>query len=177
MIVAILLTTVLLALSMGLVILTNVESAVAGNFRRAGETLDAAGAGLEIVVGGLSAAEWSDILAGSEPPCTTPDGAVVAPTGFYPTDRWGANCPVWRLRACLPAGTASGPATGHLQPTVGVWVADDPSEADGDPFLDTNGRLTLRSEAFGPAGAHAAVEVTVVLADADLRILAWRVLR
>jgi hypothetical protein len=56
-------------------------------------------------------------------------------------------------------------------------VADDPSEADGDPFLDTNGRLTLRSEAFGPAGAHAAVEATVVLADADLRILAWRVLR
>jgi hypothetical protein len=44
---------------------------------------------------------------------------------------------------------------------VGVWVADDPSEQDGDPYADTNGVVTLHAEAFGPLGSHKVVEVTV----------------
>jgi hypothetical protein len=170
MIVTLLLTTVLLALSMGLVILTNVESAVSGNFIRAGETFQAADAGVEMAIASLSGADWSLILAGSEPPCTTPDGAPVSITGFYPIDRWGPNSPVWRLYACLPGSDAARAAT------VAIWLADDPSEADGDPFLDTNRRVTLRSEAFGPAGAHVGVEATVER-GAELRILSWRALR
>jgi hypothetical protein len=176
-IVAFLLTTVLLALSMGLVILTNVESAVAGNFERAAEAQKAADAGVQIAVGRLGAAEWSEIFLVSEPACTTPDGGPIAPTGFYPIDRWGPNSPVWRLYACiLPIGVLPSDTTSRT-PTVAVWLADDPSEADGDPILDTNGRVTVRAEAFGSAGSHAAIEATVAQADADVRILSWRVLR
>jgi hypothetical protein len=74
---------------------------------------------------------------------------------------WGANNPVWRPYAC-------GHLTG-LVPTqtvdsslyVGVWVADDPSEQDGNPYADSNGVVTLHAEAFGPMGSHKVVEVTV----------------
>ena len=40
-------------------------------------------------------------------------------------------------------------------------MADDPAEVDGDPAADTNGTLTLHAEAFGPAGSHKVIEVTV----------------
>jgi hypothetical protein len=171
MIVAFLLTTVLLALSMGLVILTNVESAVSGNFRRSVEVLQAADAGVELAIGRLPIADWGGILAGDEPPCTTPDGAPVAPTGFYPTDRWGPNSPVWRLYLCLQR-----PAPAFSQ-TIAIWLADDASESDDDPFLDTNGRVTVRAEAFGAAGSHAATEASVAQAPLGLSILSWRALR
>lgn len=177
MIVALLLSTVLLALSMGLVILTNVESAVAANFKRAGEALQAADAGSEIAVGRLAAAEWSGVLAGVEPPCTTPDGTPVAPTGFYPADVWGLNSPVWRLYTCvLPRGVLR-PDTALRPPTVAIWLADDVSETDDDPILDTNWRITVRSEAFGQAGSHAAIEATVARMGPEVRILSWRLLR
>jgi hypothetical protein len=178
MIVALLLTTVLLALSMGLVVLTNIETAVAANFGRAGEALQAADAGIEIAVARLSAAEWAVVLSGVEPPpCGGPDGSPVAPTGFYRTDRWSANDPVWRLYAC---GSLRDQVTGDAVDAVtilAIWLADDPSEADDDPILDTNQRLTVRVEAFGPAGAHAAIEATVARAGPEVRILSWRVLR
>ena len=178
MIVALLLTTVLLALSMGLVVLTNIESAVAASFRRAGEALQAADAGIEVAVARLSAADWAAVFNGVEPlPCRGPDGSPIAPTGFYRTDRWGANDPVWRLHACGPLrdqvpGDAVDPVT-----ILAIWFADDPSEVDDDPILDTNERLTVRAEAFGPAGAHAAIEATVARVGSGVRILSWRVLR
>lgn len=171
MIVAFLLTTMLLALSMGLVILTNVESAVSGNFRRSGEVLQAADAGVEIAISRLSVADWSGILTGAEPPCTSPEGAPVAPTGFYPTGRWGPNSPIWRLYLCLRPGPAASPST------VAIWLADDATESDNDPFLDTNGLVTVRAEAFGAAGSHAAIEASVAQGTAGLRILSWRALR
>jgi hypothetical protein len=178
MIVALLLTTVLLALSMGLVVLTNVETAVAANFRRGAEALQAADAGIEIAVARLSAADWAVVFNGVEPPpCRGPDGSPAVPTGFYRNDRWGANDPVWRLYACglmrdqVPHDSVD-PVT-----VLAIWLADDSSEADDDPVLDTNRRLTVRSEAFGPAGTHAAIEATVARAGPEVRILSWRVLR
>jgi hypothetical protein len=55
----------------------------------------------------------------------------------------------------LPTGTI------NSNMYVVVWVGDDPSENDGDPQKDVNGVLTLRAEAFGPAGANKMIEVTV----------------
>jgi hypothetical protein len=177
MIVALLLSTVLLALSMGLVILANVESAVAGNFGRAGEALQAADAGIAIAVGRLADADWSGLLASVAPPCTTPEGTLDAPTGFYRADVWGPNSPVWRPYACvLPRGTLR-PDAAPPPPTVAIWLADDPSETDDDPVLDTNGRVTVRAEAFGQAGSHAAIEATVARMGPEVRILSWRLLR
>ncbi|MGE3176865.1 MAG: hypothetical protein AB7O32_05320 [Vicinamibacterales bacterium] len=80
---------------------------------------------------------------------------------------WGANNPRWQLYVwgrfdrLLPAGSAPAPFY------IVVLVADDPAESDGDPLRDATGLtpgagvLRLRSEAFGPAGAHHVVEGTV----------------
>ena len=74
---------------------------------------------------------------------------------------WGANNPTWRLYASgrvtslLPTGTIDS------WMYIAVWVADDPSEIDGNPLADTNGVLTLHAEAFGHGGTHKVVEVTV----------------
>jgi hypothetical protein len=179
MIVALLMTTVLLALSMGLVALTNVETAVAANFRRAGEALHAADAGIEIATARLAAADWSLVLAQVEPSaCPGPDGLPMAPTAFYPTDRWGPDSVVWRLYDCVRIRDLGG-GLDNFEPglIVAVWLADDPSEADSDPLVDTNRRLTVRAEASGRAGAHAAIDATVARAGPELRILSWRVLR
>jgi hypothetical protein len=178
MIVALLLTTVLLALSMGLVVLMNVETAVSANFRRAREALYAADAGIEMAVDRVTAADWSLILAEGEPPaCVGPEATPLSPTAFYRIDRWGANSPAWRLDDCtrlldlLPSGEAD-PGL-----VVAVWLADDPAESDGDPLSDTNRVLTVRSEAYGRTGAHAAVEATIAHDGTDVHILSWRSLR
>jgi hypothetical protein len=49
---------------------------------------------------------------------------------------------------------------------VAVWVADDPSETDGDPMVDANGVLTLHAEAYGGGGTRKIVEVTVARTSA-----------
>lgn len=85
---------------------------------------------------------------------------------------WGVNNPRWRLyahgpvRDFLPTDTINSPFY------VAVWVADDPSETDGDPSTDgsnsTNpgsGVIQLRAEAFGPGGAHRVIEVTLARTD------------
>jgi hypothetical protein len=74
---------------------------------------------------------------------------------------WGPNNPTWRLyswgplESILPTGTVDSDAF------VAVWIADDPSETDGNPQQDTNGVLTLHAEAYGGAGTRKIVEVTV----------------
>jgi hypothetical protein len=63
-------------------------------------------------------------------------------------------------------------ATINSQMYVVVWVADDPSENDGNPLMDgtaaTNpgsGVLAMRAEAFGPSGTHRVIEATVARTD------------
>jgi Tfp pilus assembly protein PilX len=103
---------------------------------------------------------------------------------------WGTNNPWWHLYAY---GRIDGePPSGGVGSRfyVVLLVADDPSEIDGNPSMDAlaenpgAGVLLLRSEAFGPAGAHAVVEATLTRTDADelssiagappIRLAAWR---
>lgn len=84
---------------------------------------------------------------------------------------WGANNPRWRTFAYGPLDRMLGDPAEALLPShayVIVWVADDPSENDGDPLRDGvsvanpgSGVLSIRAEAFGPSGAHRAVEATL----------------
>jgi hypothetical protein len=83
---------------------------------------------------------------------------------------WGANNPRWRVFAHGPLdGLAGGLAQGSRVYVVSL-VGDDGSENDGDPLVDgaagplpNPGRrvLLIRGEAFGPRGAHRAVEAVV----------------
>jgi hypothetical protein len=96
---------------------------------------------------------------------------------------WSVNNPRWQLYvytpldAVLPAGAASSPYY------VVLMVGDDPAENDGDPTVDGGapatgeadnpgfGRLMLRAEAFGPAGAHSRLDLTI---GRSVRVLTWR---
>jgi hypothetical protein len=81
---------------------------------------------------------------------------------------WGANNPRWQLYAYGPlSGLTSNDIANALFYVV-VMVADDPSENDDDPTRDGAsdanpgmGVLSVRAEAFGPRGAHKAIEATV----------------
>lgn len=96
---------------------------------------------------------------------------------------WGANNPRWKLfafgplRAMLPSGAIRSPYY------VVVMIGDDPGEIDDDPTIDGSppnpgaGVIALRSEAFGPGGAHRVVELTVARAGPAVRMLSWRELR
>jgi PilX N-terminal len=96
---------------------------------------------------------------------------------------WGMSNPRWMLYAYAPLRDLLPPATIDSPFYVMAWVGDDPSENDGDPTrdgtADTNpgrGILMLRSDAFGPGGAHHVVEAAVARSDPGtmgVRLLSW----
>jgi|SoiMethySBSTD1v2_1073268.scaffolds.fasta_scaffold14418_7 type IV pilus assembly PilX-like protein len=86
---------------------------------------------------------------------------------------WGVNNPRWKLYAYANLKDIL-PVTDTINSPyyVVVMVADDPSENDGDPSKDgasgTNpgsGVIAMRSEAFGPRGAHKVLEMTLARTD------------
>jgi hypothetical protein len=103
---------------------------------------------------------------------------------------WGPNNPRWRLYMHGPLGSLAPGRILRSSCYVVILVGDDPSETDNDPLRDGAaglnpgaGALVLRSEAFGPGGAHRVIEATVVRpgiqsgATAGVRLVAWRVVR
>jgi hypothetical protein len=80
------------------------------------------------------------------------------------------NNPRWRLFAYSPLADIIETGTVLSSMYVAVWVGDDPAETDDNPLVDggtANGRgvLLLRAEAYGPAGTHSIIEVTVARTD------------
>jgi hypothetical protein len=64
-----------------------------------------------------------------------------------------------------------------------VWIADDPSENDGEPLIDGDeaggqnpglGRLAIIAHAFGPDGIRRVVEATIVRSSEGVSVLSWR---
>jgi hypothetical protein len=85
---------------------------------------------------------------------------------------WGQNNPRWQLFGYGPVNQLLPTGTLNSNMYLIVWVADDPSDNDNDPTKDGNaatnpgtGVITLRAEAFGPGGAHKAIEVTLSRTD------------
>lgn len=115
---------------------------------------------------------------GHAPPCS--DAELDAFTLLRP---WGGDNPRWRLFAHAPLHDLLPPGAAPSPYYIVVLAADDPAESDGDPARDEvspapgAGVLRLRSEAFGPAGAHRVVELIVARPGAPvpaLRLLGWR---
>ena len=196
---ALVVTVMLGALGGGLVTIGNTETAIAANFRDAADALYAAESGAQQVVQELeSFTNWTDWLAGLAASSLT-DGTL-APT--LPSNRvvsltamtselqaqsdvaaaWGPNNPRWRLTAHAPASQLIG--AGQPVPAyLAVWIADDPSEIDGDPWRDNNGVVMVRASSLGRGVASRSVEL-IVARDATsgagttgVRILSWRVVR
>lgn len=181
-IIALIATVLLTSLGVGLVLLTNTESAIASNYRAGNETLYAADAAVERVVQDLLLVpRWNDILTGtvqsgfvdSTLTPTLPSNQTVSLTAMTAdvqaqsdaTAPWVANNPVWRLFAYGPMANMLGVGSVHSSSYLIVWIADDPSEIDGDPTADTNGVLTVLAQAIGPYGSLRTVEVTVAKTD------------
>jgi hypothetical protein len=182
LVIALIATVLLSALGVGLVMLSNTEGGIASNYRRGSEMLYAADAAVERVVQDLLLVpRWNDILGGtvqsgfvdgSTNP-TTPSGQVLNLAAMTTelqaqadaTNPWGANNPRWRLFAYGPLAEMAGTGTIQSDAYVVVWMADDPSETDNDPFSDTNGVLTVLAQAIGSGGTLRTVEVTVAKTD------------
>jgi hypothetical protein len=193
------------ALSMSLAVMVSTESRIAANYRDGIEVLYGAEAALERVLPDLAAApDLNAVLAGvvvssfidgpagvrRMPDSTFTDlraltsmvncgRAVCSEVDLDEVreDRpWGRNNPRWQLYAY-------GRLTADGVYAV-VWVADDPSETDLDPFTDGGGadnpgrgRMALTAHAYGPNGTRRIVEATVARGDQGLSVLSWREIR
>jgi hypothetical protein len=99
--------------------------------------------------------------------CT--DGLLDEPSAERP---WGRNNP--RLRVFGHASTVDlWGGTAQLAPFhLVVWIGDDPAEEDGSPLVDAlsggdpprsgSGIMRIRTESFGPRGAHATRTGTIL---------------
>jgi hypothetical protein len=194
-----LLTMVLLgALAAALVTLTTIETLVSASFRRSLEVAHGAEAALERGLHDLATMpDWSPAL--SAPPANVtssfddgettpraPDGRLLDLTGLT-ADRqrasdaragpaiFGANGPEWRLFAHAPLRALLAEPGPALPLYLAVWIADDESDGDGNPALDSNGRILVWSVAFGSGGTRGAIEARIERASGGaLRLLSWR---
>ena len=205
---ALMITALLATLGSALVFVVTAESLVGMNHRTSQQSLYAADAGLERAIGelrrlstwqlvpgpggGSSSGDFND---GALAP-QLPDGTILnlarltterqtESNFFYPDT---PDRPVWRLFAHASLNRMIAEAGTGL-PYVVVWVADDPDDLDGDPGLDSNDILIVRSYAFDVRGAKRAVEATVFRESAldgtvaggvtrsDVSMIAWREVR
>jgi hypothetical protein len=185
LIIALMSMMLLTALGAAVVMVSRTETAIANNYRNSQEALYAADAAVERVVQDLlMVPRWNDILGGTVTSSFSDGSAssIVLPGGGRinlvnattalqaesdTADLWGPNDPQWRLFAWGPISRLLDTTSIDSPMYVAVWVADDPADgpspgtADGNPLLDANGTLTIRAEAYGPAGTRKVIEVTV----------------
>lgn len=179
LVIVLLATMLLTGLALALVMVTSGETMLTANYRHSQETLYAADAAVERVVQDiLTVSQWDQLLSSSgnlqssftEGPTvvTLSDGTTLdvmkerdrlqAETDARNT--WAANNPRWQVYAYGPLSSIL--PDGVDSPVfVAVFVADDPSEIDGNPGADGNGVLTLRAEAWGTGGSRKVIEATI----------------
>lgn len=171
-------TAVVLALAMlaaslagGLALSSRTERLIAAAHRRAAQAGYLAESAAERVVVALEAeSDWRDVPGTFVVGDTEASAEIEARTealnrslaGRFPM---AADTPRWRVAAT---------ATEGVQGTAVVWVADDPADRDGRPGEDSNGRLMVRAEVRGAAGAVRVVEVHLGREEAVTRRLSWR---
>ncbi len=184
------------ALGLGLTLNLSTEQMLGRNASEASGLRQAAESALEVALHELGpAAAWDDALAGARTarfsdgppfgprlmaggetvdlelatdfatcdasPCHDPD--IIRSTETRP---WGTANPRWRLFAWGTASTLAD-AAWLGDPYLLVWVADDPADADGDPWrdaplgVDGHGAVMMRSQALGRRGARATIEALV----------------
>jgi hypothetical protein len=97
--------------------------------------------------------------------------------------RWGRNNPRWQLYAHTPLDALLPAGSAPTDLYVVLLVGDDGAENDDNPVVDGgpptggdpanpgSGSIVIRAEAFGPAGAHGRVDLTI---RRSVRVLSWR---
>ena len=205
---ALMVTALIGTMGAALALVVATESAIAANHRAAQQSLYAADAGVERAIGELRRLPtWRIVPSSAESSAADFNDGAVAPRAadgtvldlvrltsrrraesntFYPD---APDRPLWHLFAHasldhMITGGGSDPS-----PYVVVWLADDPDDLDGDPSLDSNDIVIVRSEAFGIRGGRRAVEATILRESAldasmgggatrsDVSVIAWREVR
>jgi hypothetical protein len=191
-------TTLLSALGAAMIASANMETSIGSTFREDRELVYAAEAVVARAVHDVRlSSRWDDILTGAQlssflDPMTVPwlpsGGTLDVPAATRRlqsatnTIFAGANAPQWRVFASGRLADVAGQGALESRAYLVAWVADDPSETDGNPFADTNDTLVVRGEAVGSGGRTRALEVTVTRAgvprgQAGLSITSWREVR
>jgi hypothetical protein len=209
------------ALAMSLAVLVATENSVTMNYRDGAEAFYGAEAALERVLPDLAREpELNRVLTGIAVSSFTdgPPGLRRLPDGTFTDlhaltsmlncgravcrdadmdeardDRpWGRNNPRWQLYGYGRLAPSPLDGTGGSRVYAVVWVADDASETDMDPFTDGGpstapdagsdenpgrGRLSITAHAYGPAGARRVIEATVAHDVGGVRLLSWREVR
>jgi hypothetical protein len=201
------------ALAMSLALLVSTESRVAANYRDGLEVFYGAEAALERVLPDLAAEpDPNRVLTGLALSSLTdgPPGLRRLPDGTFTDlhaltsllncgravcndaeldeareDRpWGRNNPRWQLYGYGPSTALGAGRLGEARVYAVVWVADDPSETDMDPFTDGGGeenpgrgRLSITAHGYGPASTRRVMEATVGRDDQGFSVLSWREVR
>lgn len=179
LIIALMSMMLLTALAATVIMVSNTETKIAGNYQNSQEALYAADAAAERVVQDLlMIPRWNDILGGAAKSAfvdgaasgqkTLPGGGRISLNAATTqlqnetntANLWGLNNPSWQLFAWGPLSDIM-PNSIQSPMYVAVWIADDPAEIDGNPAADVNGTLTVHAEAYGPSGTRKVVEVTV----------------
>lgn len=165
LILAVLVTSFLSAVGLGLAVMVFMDRLATGNQKGAAALRHAADAGIELAAHALARADWNSVLAGAEQASFSdgapggvraiPGGGAVSLTAetnslncgnatsctgaqmdAVSDERpWGANNPRWRLYAFGPLENL----TQVARPApcyLAVWIADDSRERDGDPSTD-----------------------------------------
>jgi hypothetical protein len=166
LILALMISGLLAALGLSVLLVADAERRMAAHANHAWATLGAADAALERVLIDLrTSADWSPYLegrqrsdfAGMERRAVLPAGGTwdldaataTLQAETFPAGSYGADTPIWRLVAWgALADLAEAGAVDSLQYLI-VWIADDPSDNDGNPLADQNGAITVRAEARG----------------------------
>ncbi len=225
LVVVILVSSLLQVLGAMLVLSALSETYIAAHVRDGIESLHAADAGLERAVVALEGLpDWDAALAGAAAsvfvdgapgvrhmadgtvvdlnattnrmrcgmPAGCSDASMQATTGERP---WGRNNPRWQLFAYGPVRRIVSSDGVDSTAYVVVWLADDPSENDGNPLADGGdperidasnlanmgrGVVRLTATAYGPGTARRTLEATVVRAGPPLsrvRTMAWGEIR
>ena len=178
---ALLATTVLMGLGVSIALLGTSEAVLAAHDRTSRAVREASIAAVHLAVADLRRQPaWSAVLAGgvaplSAAPGRASDGSVAPPSPWggpvldltqltvdiaAAADTAGGDAQLWRVYE-------SGGLDGLVQDAssvplyVAVWVADDEADGDGDPLIDSNGILALRSAAFGPGQVRAITGVSL----------------
>jgi len=165
LILALLITSFLAAVGLGLAVVVFMDRLASGNVRGVVALLHAADAGLELAAHDLARADWQAVLQGSEQ-ATFSDGSptgvravpgggavdLTAETNMLNCGKtttctaaqmdansderpWGVNNPRWRLYAY--GAFENLPALARPTPCyLAVWIADDGAEVDGEPEVD-----------------------------------------
>jgi hypothetical protein len=161
-----------------------IETLIAANYRQGREALYVAEGALSRAIQDLSSfADWTPVLGGTlstftqgsaTGPRLLPGGDTVVlccgagsltaelqQRGLGGSD-WGADTPQWRPYAwgASSAWLAAGPASPYF---IAVWVADD-ADGDGNPAIDSNGRVIVHALALGPGRARRSLQAGLELA-------------